>query len=196
MLAEEYIHPFTQGKNNTPVLRDMVLHHLPWPVEELAGLGETEVEMRVTLSYFIEPNPSARGVGSRYRYESHGLRFEVKRPHESVGDFRARINRAARDEAEGTPVGGGDPQWLLGKQNRHRGSLHADIWRGSAVELAARGMLAVYPSIGWWKTRTPLKRYESVARYALLVSIHAPELGVDLYTPVAAQIDTSVPVTT
>jgi hypothetical protein len=30
--------------------------------------------MRVTLSYFIEPNPSSRGR-SKYSYESHGLRF-------------------------------------------------------------------------------------------------------------------------
>ena len=38
--------------------------------------------MRVTLSYFIEPNPSQRG-NSRYRYQSHGLRFDVKRPTET-----------------------------------------------------------------------------------------------------------------
>jgi hypothetical protein len=73
----------------------MNLHRLPWPLLELEALGETAVEMRVTLSYFIEPDPSARGVTSRYRYESHGLRFEVNRASESEADFRARINAAA-----------------------------------------------------------------------------------------------------
>lgn len=65
--------------------------------------------MRVTLSYFIEPNPSERGFSARYRYESHGLRYDVKCPAESEGDFRARINAAARDEEERTRAGGDDP---------------------------------------------------------------------------------------
>jgi len=34
-------------------------------IAQLEALGDAEVEMRVTLSYFIEPNPSERGR-SRY----------------------------------------------------------------------------------------------------------------------------------
>src|SRR3546814_7093768 len=41
--------------------RDMNLHRLPWPRAELAALGELDVELRITLSYFIEPNPGERG---------------------------------------------------------------------------------------------------------------------------------------
>ena len=170
----------------------MNLHRLPWPLAELEALGETPVEMRVTLSYFIEPNPSERGFRSRYRYESHGLRFDVKRPHESEGGFRARINAVARDEEEGTLARGGDHGWLIGKQNRHKGSLHSDIWRGSAADLASRGTLAVYPALGWWKTRLRLDRYDKAARYTLIVSIRAPEIDVDLYTAISNQI--AVPV--
>ncbi|MCE2487921.1 MAG: S8 family peptidase [Desulfurellaceae bacterium] len=143
LVCEDSLHPFTRGQGRQPRFRDMNLHRLPWPLAELEALGETQVEMRVTLSYFIEPNPSERGVTSRYRYESHGLRFDVKRPAESENDFRARINAAARDEEERTPVGGDDPGWIIGKQNRHKGSLHSDIWRGSAADLASRGMLEV-----------------------------------------------------
>jgi len=171
----------------------MNLHSLPWPLAELESLGETKVEMRVTLSYFIEPNPSERGFRSRYRYESHGLRFDVKRAHESVNAFRARINAAARDEEERTVLRGDDPGWIIGKNNRHKGSLHSDIWRGSAADLASRGILAVYPALGWWKTRLSHERYDMPARYALIVSIHAPEIDVDLYTAIANQI--SVPIT-
>ena len=163
---------------------------------ELEQLGETVVQMRVTLSYFIEPNPSERGIRSRYRYESHGLRFDVKRPLESEDEFRARINAVARDEEEGTRSGGDDPQWDVGKQNRHRGSLHSDIWHGTAADLASRGILAVYPALGWWKTRTGLERYNKPARYSLIVSIHAPEVDVDLYSAVANQIATPVSVET
>lgn len=192
MICEEFLHPFKREKKKDPQLRDMNLHRLPWPLAELESLGETQVEMRVTLSYFIEPNPSARGVTSRYRYESHGLRFDVKRPLESEADFRARINAAAKDDEERVSRNDNDPNWRIGKKNRHKGSLHSDIWKGSAVELASRGAIAVYPSLGWWKTRPALERYDQRIRYSLIVSINAPDIDVDLYTPIANQIGVAV----
>ena len=189
MVVEERLQPFKREGSSAPTLCDMHLHDLPWPRDVLEDLGETPVEMRVTLSYFVEPNPSRRGHRSRYRYESHGLRFDVRRPLESVVEFRKRINRAARDEGEGSSgTTAGDPEWLLGTRGRHRGSLHCDTWRGTAAELASRGAVAVYPTAGWWKTRQALKRYDKVARYALVVSIRAPEVDVDLYTEVENRI--------
>ena len=196
MVVEESLHPFKRETGKQPTLRDMHLHNLPWPCDVLESLGETSVEMRVTLSYFIEPNPSRRGTFSRYRYESHGLRFDVKRALESTDDFRKRINLAARDEEEGPRRSGSDPQWLIGAQGRHRGSLHSDIWRGTAADLASRGAIAVYPTAGWWKTRPTFERYDQMARYALVVSIKAPEADVDLYTEVANLIASAVQVET
>ena len=185
LICEDRLQPFMRKGTNPPKLRDMNLHRLPWPSEELEALGATEVEMRVTLSYFIEPNPSARGVKSRYRYESHGLRFDVKRPHESDNEFRRRINKIAGNAEEGD---GKDPNWIVGPQNRHKGSLHSDIWKGSAADLASRGLLAVFPIGGWWKTRPKLKRYDQDADYTLIVSIRAPEVDVDLYTAIENQV--------
>ena len=192
MVVEESLHPFKREPNSVPTFRDMHIHDLPWPRDVLERLGETQVEMRVTLSYFIEPNPSRRGDSSRYRYESHGLRFDVKRPPESIDDFRKRINLAARDEEEGIRYSSSDSSWLIGTQGRHRGSLHSDIWRGTAADLASRGNIAVYPSTGWWKTRHALEKYDQTARYALVVSIKAPEVDVDLYTEVENRIATPV----
>jgi len=192
MICEEFLHPFKRDKGKEPQLRDMNLHQLPWPLAELESLGEAQVKMRVTLSYFIEPNPSARGVTSRYRYESHGLRFDVKRPLESEVDFRARINAAARDDEDRANRNDNDPNWMIGKKNRHKGSLHSDIWKGSAAELASRGAIAVYPALGWWKTRPALERYDQRIRYSLVVSINAPDIDVDLYTPIANQIGVPV----
>ena len=193
MVVEESLRPFKRETSGQPTLRDMHLHSLPWPVDVLGSLGETRVEMRVTLSYFIEPNPSRRGVRSRYRYESHGLRFDVKRPTESTDEFRKRINLAARDEDEGTQRNSGsDPAWLIGTQARHRGSLHGDIWQGTAADLASREVIGVYPTTGWWKTRPALERYDQSARYALVVSIRAPEVDVDLYTEVANVVASEV----
>lgn len=194
MVVQERLYPFKREIGRQATLRDMHLHRLPWPRDVLENLGDTPVEMRVTLSYFIEPNPSRRGVRSRYRYESHCLRFDVKRPFESTNDFRSRINAMARDEETGRDTGGNDPKWTIGKQARHRGSLHSDIWRGSAAELASRAVMAVYPALGWWKSRPGLKRYDRTARYALVVSITAPEVEVDLYTEVANRVQASVAV--
>ncbi len=194
MVVQETLVPFKRRKSGNVVSREMHIHNLPWPQEALEALGETPVEMRVTLSYFIEPNPSRRGVTSRYRYESHGLRFDVKRPLESIDGFRGRISAAARDDKYESGGGGGDPSWLIGTQGRHRGSIHGDIWRGSAADLASRGYIAVYPTSGWWKTRQTLKHYDRDVRYALVVSIRAPEVDVDLYTEVANRIDVGVPV--
>jgi hypothetical protein len=187
LIVQDRLQPFTREEGKDPKMRDMHLHDLPWPIEALLGLGETPVELRVTLSYFIEPNPGIveRGGGGRYRYESHGLRFDVKRPEENYTDFRARINQRVRDEEEGSYTGGGsDRGWWLGPNLRHLGSLHSDTWTGTAAALAERGILAVYPVAGWWKTRKKLERYEKTARYALIVSIYTPETDVDIYSVV------------
>lgn len=188
MICEEFLHPFKRSEGKDPQLRDMNLHRLPWPLDTLESLGEAPVEMRVTLSYFIEPNPSARGGTSRYRYESHGLRFDVKRSLESEDDFRARINVAARDLEEYACRNDNDQNGVIGKKNRHKGSLHSGIWKGSAAELASREAIAVYPALGWWKTRPALERYSQRVRYSLVISISAPDVDVDLYTPIANQV--------
>lgn len=147
MVIEESLQPFQRVSSSQPTLREMHLHRLPWPVAILGDLGDEPVEMRVTLSYFIEPNPSDRGVRSRYMYESHGLRFDVKRSEESVDDFRARINVAARDEEGGIRPHSTDSSWLIGPQQRHKGSIHGDIWIGTAADLSSRGYVAVYPTL-------------------------------------------------
>lgn len=187
LAVQDTLRPFKKVKGKDPSPREMHLHELPWPKEELEALGETPVEMTVTLSYFVEPNPSARGR-SRYRYESHGLRFDVKRPTEDLARFRARINAAALDDENGIANRDTDPAWTLGKQKRHRGSIHQDTWKGTAAELASRGYLAVYPSLGWWKTRGALERYDTPARYSLIISIRAPEVDADIYSVVAAKV--------
>lgn len=40
-----------------------------------------------------------------------------------------------------------------------------------------------------WKTRRALNRYESEARYSLIVSLHVPQTDVDLLTPVQLKVD-------
>jgi hypothetical protein len=190
LVVEDVVHPFQKVKGKGIVSRDMNLHALPWPKEQLLALPpDTQVEMCVTLSYFVEPNPSARGTSSKFHYPSHRLRFDVQRPLDATTeDFVARINAAAEREDDGDPVDPKDPHWLLGDRQRHRGSVHKDIWQGTAAELANRGFIAVYPAKGWWRTRPAQERYDLPARYSLIVSIRTPGTDVDLYTPIAQQV--------
>jgi Subtilase family len=185
LIIQDELQPFARENTGEPKLREMHLHSLPWPQEALMNLGATPVEMRVTLSYFIEPSPGIveRGASGRYLYESHGLRFDVKRPLEKLDNFRARINQRVRNEEEGSYASGGlDPDWQLGPKLRHLGSLHSDTWTGTAADLAERGILTVYPVTGWWKTRKKQECYNKTARYALIISIRTPETDVDLYS--------------
>lgn len=192
LIVQDAVQPFQKTKAGVKT-RDMHLHQLPWPTAALQELGDLEVSLRVTLSYFIEPNPGARGAGDSYTYQSHALRFEARRANESTKQFLSRINRLAHDEEEGTSTAVADSGWVIGDQLRRRGSIHSDVWKGSAAELANRGFLAVYPAVGWWRRRTRLERYDRQARYALVVSIEAPEAPIDLYALVAAELAAEIP---
>jgi hypothetical protein len=193
LMVEDALLPFRKDQSAIKT-RDMHLHQLPWPKEELLDIGDQDVELRVTLSYFIEPNPGERGWTRRHRYASHSLRFEVKRALESVDNFRARINRAAEVEEDDLIVGGGGADhWVLGGRVRNGGSIHSDIWRGSAAELAERDAIGIYPISGWWKEKPNLQRWDRSARYALLVSIRAPDAEVDLYNAIANKLAVEVP---
>ncbi|RWO93810.1 MAG: S8 family peptidase [Mesorhizobium sp.] len=191
LMVEDELQPFQREGSAAAKTRDMKLHRLPWPREQLADLGAAKVELRVTLSYFIEPNPGERGWTRRHRYGSHGLRFRAKAATETVNEFRARINQAARDEEEGIAAGHGAEDWLLGTF-RDRGSIHSDIWSGTAADLSERDAIGVFPVGGWWKEKPYLERFDSRARYALIVTIKAPGSDVDIYTPVETQIAVAV----
>jgi hypothetical protein len=191
IIAQDTIRPFVpkESNPNERQMGDIHFFELPWPREVLQGLGETPVRLRVTLSYFVEPNPGRRGWKKRHRYASHGLRFEVKGPTESVDEFRKRLNQRALDEDEARPSAGGDSsEWYLGEQARNHGSIHSDILQGFAADIAERGVVGVYPVSGWWKDQPKRDRSEKGARYALIVSIETPGVETDIWTPVAQQV--------
>jgi Subtilase family len=184
LVAQSTIHPFSEGK-----MREMHVHQLPWPKDALEELGETAVRVRVTLSYFIEPNPGRRGWLRRHRYASYGLRFDLKYPTETSDEFRKRLNQRALDEDEDKPAAdSGAASWYLGELARNKGSIHSDIWVGTAADLAERGWVGIYPVSGWWKDQPKRDRSANGARYALVLSIETEAEGVDIWTPVAQQI--------
>ncbi len=190
MIAERTIVPFTNtapaGRAVVVKTNDWHLFTLPWPKEALQALGEVTITLRVTLSYFVEPNPAERGRVRRHRYQSCGLRFKLQNAYEPLDDFRARVSKVEQDEESGLPSFS-EPGWELG-QLRDKGCLHCDWWVGSAADLAAREHLAVFPVDGWWRHSTKHQRWDEEVSYALVVGIEAPEVDVDLYALVAAEI--------
>ncbi|MGN7613119.1 hypothetical protein ACQZV8_13660 [Magnetococcales bacterium HHB-1] len=151
-----------------------------------------EFSLRVCLSYFIEPNPGRRGWKRRHRYASHGLRFHLKLPTESIDEFHKRLNKKVLNKDEKKPNSGSEMAgWFIGKA-RNTGSLHLDIWKGTAADLAERGIIGISPVSGWWKDQPKRDRSQLGARYALIVTIETDADNIDIWTPVAQKVGISV----
>ncbi len=190
LIYEGEIQPFQ--RDGTVKTKEMHLHRIPWPTAVLEQLGKATATMRVTLSYFIEPSPGRKGWGSKHRFQSHGLRFDVIHPVETVDQFQKRISRAMWDDQHERPDNVQDNRnWTVGSKGRTHGSIHSDCWTGTASELARCNQVAVYPVTGWWRERPHLNKFDRMARYSLVISIETPDTQVDLYTPIASQ--TTVP---
>ena len=169
--------------------KDMRLHRLPWPKQVLEQLGGEIVRLRVTLSYFIEPSPGRRGWTRKHRYQSHGLRFDIKRPTDTNDEFLDRITKPVGDEDERSVISAADDRsWAVGPYLRCKGSVHSDVWTGTAAQLALTETIAVYPVTGWWKERPNLGRWTRSARYSLIISLETDAVQADLYTPIASQV--------
>ncbi|MDR1644071.1 MAG: S8 family peptidase [Clostridiales bacterium] len=191
LVIEAEIQPFDGDS-----MKEMHIHEVPWPVEILKGLGEMEAEMRVTLSYFIEPGPGEIGWKDKYRYPSCGLRFDVNNKNEKRDDFLKRINVKMRGEdiKDSGSGSSGSEYWHFGPNIRNVGSIHSDYRSQNAVDLCEAKFIAVYPVVGWWRERKNLNRACSKIRYSLIVSISTPNENVDLYTEVMATIKGQVKV--
>jgi hypothetical protein len=195
LISQTEMQPYDKKSDGRYITRDMHLYNLPWPSEVLEELGGVQVKMRITLSYFIEPGPGEVGWDNRYRYPSHALRFVVNGPGETEHEFIRRVNIQARDEDEPHPgTEGPSDKWIIGDA-RNVGSIHSDIWQGTAADLATSNLIAIYPAVGWWRERHHLDRWNKQCRYSLVVSINTPDQTVDIYTPVAIQIGVTTPIT-
>jgi hypothetical protein len=150
------------------------------------------VTLRVTLSYFIEPNPGSRTWerSQKYHYASCLLRFRPKHKDLTVAQFRAGLD-AESPMAGSAPT---DPGWAVGGTRRGKsGSVVQDVWQGTTGQLADMGHIGVYPAKGWWAYRNfkpghdlhgcHLKR----VNYSLIVSLET-EANLPIYNEIASAI--------
>lgn len=183
LIAEAEIQPFAIGAGGTAVFNEMHFYNLPWPRAALEQLENEVVTLKVTLSYFIEPNLTGKASTRPETYRSFGLRFAMKKRSETDTAFRARIN-AAQEKDDSTSEGEAS-YWLLGPRAIQAGSLHCDLWRGHAIDLAGHDSIAVYPVGGWWKSHLGQGRATDRGRYSLVISISALWQSIDLHAEVA-----------
>lgn len=178
MVIEDDIIPFEKN-GSAGRIKEMKYFKLPWPKQILRALGQTEVEMRCTLSYFIEPDPLAVSRDRYDRYRSFGLRFDVKRFDEDDRSAQASFN--ANVDSQGRSP---DSGWTVGNKLSSRGTLQQDIWRGPAYQLADRDGISVSPTKGWWAEIAKADRFDRPVNFSLIVSLKAPA-GNNLFAEVA-----------
>ncbi|MDB5459447.1 MAG: hypothetical protein JWO72_1188 [Caulobacteraceae bacterium] len=172
--------PVRLNEKKQTVLGEMAFHSLPWPIEILDDLGDERAELRVTLSYFIEPNAGAALIGAFDQYASHGLDFSMRRPKETEEQTISRLNKLVAGETQKSPKS----RWEFGDRQRGRGGLKHDRWTGPARELAEMGGVAVFPRGGWWSKDA--ERVGDLVCYSLIVSIRTREE--EIYTAIPIEI--------
>lgn len=199
MIAERSLRPYQWHKSRAS-MKNMDIYSLPWADSSLTAHPDEIVRIKVTLSYFVEPNPGNRGYTSIYRYAGCQLRFRVSDPGQGRAELVAAISAAdndgdteRRDEAE-APNFPRDDRWMIGPRNATRGSLHSDYWEGPAALAADMKHIAIYPVTGWWKTRVAQGRIDADQPYSLIVTLESVSGQLDLYTEIATTVATRVTV--
>ena len=189
LIAQAEIQPFCEGSNENGVFYERHVYQLPWPKATLEKIESAIVTMKVTLSYFIDPNLTGKAYTRPDTYRSYGLRFELKKVGESDTEFRQRFSKTDNvSRSRGSGLSGDSKYWLLGAKHVSAGSLHCDLWRGHAVDLANQDYLVVYPVAGWWKNHLSKKYFDNIARYALVISLSVEE-NLDLYSEMSNIIE-------
>lgn len=188
LVAQAEIQPYALAADGrSGKFNDIHFYRLPWPRASLQQLENELVIVKVTLSYFIEPNLTGKAPTRPDTYRSFGLRFEMKKIGMTSEQFRARLSTLEEESAP--PSIGDSGHWLLGAKSVQAGSLHCDLWRGRAIDLLPYDEIAIYPVGGWWKSHAGQRRVEDKARYALVISIQAPGHAVDIHTDITNEIE-------
>lgn len=161
---------------------------VPFPEDELYGVGDSMVELAVTMSYFIEPTDNL----TRRAYAGGRLRWDLQGPTETADTFRARINRLVIEQ--GVPAGTGSYNWSISADERSRGTLQHAQASVRAADLAGSRLLAVYPVLGWWEDSR--QGWEKELPYSIVVSVDLRDVDIELYALVAqALVTQTVPST-
>ena len=195
LFAQARIQPFKL--DGTRKFAECQYYALPIPPAVLEELGNETIDLKIVLSYFVDPNPGLSANIDPQRYQSHGLRFDLQRRGETLSKFKEQVNAAERDSPrQAASREPDDTRWMLGARSMSAGSLHCDIWTGPAIELLGRSHLCIKPVMGWCRQRASPEICNTIRRYALIVSLKSHNVDIDLYSQVRAAVGIPVDVET
>lgn len=160
----------TSKATESKTRRKAKIYRVPIP-STLVSLEDPNVDLRVTLSYFAEPNKFGRSV-----FHGLDLKWDMQGPQESEQQFLERVNplrRLVDEKGKRLPRPKTKSfKWEIGPQRRGRGTVQSDRWSGKMSALAGDKLIAVVPVLGWWEQRRALKLWE--LNFSLVVSIFGP----------------------
>lgn len=145
-------------------------------------MGEEEVTLRITLSYYIQPAPGAKTKHNKYKYPSLRLRFDVNNATENKAEFIQRVSNIVSDGVEKTD--NNTTRWGIGIKERNNGSIMSDYITDSAVNITMCNMIAVYPVTGWWNSRKYTE--DKSIKYSLVVSLETKDT--EIYNTIQQKI--------
>lgn len=183
-IFENTLIPYKQNENRNNYYQ-LHFYDLPWPKQLLEEMGEEDVKMRITLSYYVKPSPGYAGRTSKYRYPSATLHFDLKTATETTEEFLRRKNQ---NEGERTTKNNSS-RWAVKQQRRERGTVQSDWIECTATDLAELDKIVVYPGQGWWKERK-LDNVDNAVPYSLIVSIETGET--EIYNAVETAISNRI----
>ncbi len=169
--------------------RVMKVFRMPASEELLLASPETDVELRVTLSYFAEPSTFRANI-------EHGLdlKWDMQGPQEAEDEFLERINDLLRErDVDGKKIKKKRKPsfpWVVGINRRSRGTVQSDRWSGKASLLAGAKLIAVCPVLGWWERREDMQM--KAMPFTLIVSIVAPGIYAAVQTELAAVVPIAI----
>lgn len=175
---------YRDANNRKKVRRFAKFFKLPVPEDQLLNLeGDPNVELRITLSYNMEPSHYRRKT-----YNGLDLKWDIQGPQENVMEFKTRINKILRDEGNEHRDDGKFRGWEISSQARSRGTVQADRWIGPASYLAGDKYVSIMPNLGWWDRRRDF--VEKSLNFTLIVSVKVP--GEPIYEVIKTSIESEV----
>ena len=172
-------------KMDSNTYNQLHFYDLPWPTEVLEQMGEENVKIRITLSYYVKPSPGYAGRSNKYRYPSATLHFDLKSASESMEEFLCRRNKSEGEKRTDNDTN----RWTIKQQRREQGTVQSDWIECTAAELASCGQIIIYPGQGWWKERK-LANVDNVIKYSLIVSIETTKT--EIYDAVETAISNRI----
>ncbi len=183
-IFENQLRPYKQGESGN-IYNQIHYYDLPWPKELLENMGDEEVRIHITLSYYVKPSPGYAGRTDKYRYPSATLHFDLKTATETKEEFLCRRNKYEGDKTTQNDSG----RWNVKQQRRERGTVQSDWIECTATDLAEMDKIVVYPGPGWWKERK-LDNVGNTVPYSLIISIETKET--DIYNAIETAISNRI----